>query len=64
MGWCWAAGDQVTSLARVPLRSQAPARLAGGQLGEAGLVEDARASTMEGFSHATPPSGLLSPNPS
>lgn len=30
-------------------------RLAGGQLGKTGLVQDARASTMEGFSHPTPP---------
>ena len=62
-GWCRAAEDQVTCLERVPLRSQPLHSLAGGQLGKAGLMEDARASTMEGFSHLTPPSGLLSPNP-
>lgn len=62
LGWCWAGEDQIACLERVPIRSQPLSSLAGGQLGKARLMEDARASTMEGFSHLTPPSVLLSPN--
>lgn len=61
LGWCGAAEDRVTCLERVPLRNQPLPSLAGGHVGKAGCMEDARESTMEGFSHLTPPLGLLTP---